>query len=346
MSKLVLCIETSCDETAAAVVCGETLKILSNVVYSQIPLHSKYGGVVPEIASRNHVKVIDQVVGKALDDANVKIQNISDIAATTHPGLPGAVLVGRIFGEALTLASGTPFHAVNHIHGHIASVPLSLVNHELRFLLSSAELASQYSTIRENLIRDCLVAHLALVVSGGHTALYKVAKGGKVTLIEQTLDDAVGEAFDKVARVLGLPYPGGPSIENEANKNLKRMALVNFVAKPNYKIEGFSYSGLKTAVLNYVNRLKQRGEEIDVPYLAASFQSEAVSQIVYKVLRALKMTKIKTLYVSGGVSANEYLRMVLKSECESIGVKIEFPDKFLCGDNAAMIGASIVLGVK
>jgi len=327
MKELILAIETSCDETAASVVCGDSLRMLSNVVYSQIPLHSPYGGVVPEIASRNHVKVIDQIVMKAIDDAGVTIKDITCVAATTHPGLPGAVLVGRIFGEALAMGLGVPFKAVNHVHGHIASVPLSIAQKEDEGRVG---------------VESILVPHLALVVSGGHTSLYKVSKGGRVQLVEQTLDDAVGEAFDKVARVFGLPYPGGPSIEKEA-ANDRESEFVKFVAKPNYKIEGFSYSGLKTAVLNYVNRVRQRGEDIDVPYLAASFQHEAVTQLVFKVLRALKETKIKTLYVSGGVSANEYLRKALTEECDKVGVFVAYPHKSLCGDNAAMIAAASVL---
>ncbi|MCL2756111.1 MAG: tRNA (adenosine(37)-N6)-threonylcarbamoyltransferase complex transferase subunit TsaD [Firmicutes bacterium] len=320
MKRLVLAIETSCDETATAVVSVD-MEILSNVVLSQIPIHSKYGGVVPEIASRNHIKVIDQVVQKALDDAKVLMSDISAVAATTHPGLPGAVLIGRIFGEALALRNNVPFISINHIHGHIASVPLSMGESELE-------------------------KHIALVISGGHTSLYKVAKSGKVVLLEQTLDDAIGEAFDKVARVLGLSYPGGPEIEKQANKWIGNDELIKFVAKPNYQIQGFSYSGLKTAVLNYVNKIKMKGEEINLPHLAASFQYEAISQLVFKVNRILKSTKVKTLCVSGGVSANEYLRKTLTEECSKLGVKVSFPHKSLCGDNAAMIAAASILELK
>ena len=311
----ILGIETSCDETAASVIDSDG-NILSNVVLSQIDIHKEFGGVIPEVASRNHVKVIDVVVKQAL------VRQVAKVAATSHPGLPGAVMVGRVFGEALAFALGAEFIEVNHILGHIASVPLC------------------HPEIRGG-------AHIALVVSGGHTALYQV-KGTEVELLETTSDDAIGEAFDKVARVLGLPYPGGPQIAKMAatHPDTPEGCYINFVSKPNYHREGFSYSGLKTAVINYLNRLKQRGEEIDIPQIAASFQREAVAQIVYKCLRALNKTKDTILCVSGGVSANRYLREELARECGKIGVAVYFPPLELTGDNAAMIAGAALFHLK
>jgi len=347
--KYVLGIETSCDETSAAVVgykVGEggvvaEIKILSNIISSQIDIHAQFGGVVPEIASRNHVQAIDFVVKEALKCANsakkaeicqtcVRLGELSCVAATTHPGLPGAVLIGRTFGASLATALGIPFVGVNHILGHIASVPLS--NQEL-------------------LPGQGLVPHIALVVSGGHTALYRVSKTGRVKWLETALDDAIGEAFDKVARVLGLSYPGGPAIQAKAIEYRVRVPgsnenLIKFVNQPNYARDGFSYSGLKTAVINCVNRLKQRGEILDVPRLCASFEREAVAQVVYKTLAALKKTRIKTLTVSGGVSANAHMRDILVQKCQEIGVKVHFPSIDLTGDNAAMIAAAAILGLK
>jgi len=318
MQNYVLGIESSCDETSAAIVTGD-LKILSNIVLSQIDIHKEFGGVVPEIAARSHVKVIDKVVEKALAESNASAKDIALIAATTKPGLPGAVMVGRVFGDCMATALEIPFVEVNHILGHIASVPLSIGTN--------------------------ISKHLALVVSGGHTALYNVTATGKVTLLESTMDDAVGEAFDKVARILGLPYPGGPSIEAKA-KEYNGNDLIKFIAYPNYHKQGFSYSGLKTAVLNYVNTLKQKEQAIDVPKIAASFQQEAINQLIYKCERMLSKTKHKTLCVSGGVSANSILRTQLEKVCANIKSAVYFPHKSLSGDNAAMIAAAAIFKLK
>ena len=350
IKKYVLGIETSCDETAAAVV-GYDLKMLSNVILSQIDIHKEFGGVVPEVAARNHIKVIDKVVdsairqasetvyksrvsklntgSKVVDELNNKTFSFPDlfcIAATGKPGLPGAVMVGRVMGDCLATAVGVPFTEVNHILGHIASVPLSVANFG-----------------QDNAILP--LKHVALVVSGGHTALYDVSLKGVVALIETTMDDAVGEAFDKVARTLGLSYPGGPSIEAEAKK-YKGTEFVKFVAHPNYTREGFSYSGLKTAVLNYINRLKQKDETIDIPMIAASFQIEAIAQLVIKCERLIAKKGIESLYVSGGVSANTLLREELGRVALERGINIVFPQKSLSGDNAAMIAAASILGLK
>jgi len=304
--KYILGIETSCDETAAAVV-DSNYNILSNVIASQ-DIHKLYGGVVPELASRAHVDVIDRIVNEAIVRAGIKLKDITAIAATTHPGLPGAVLVGHIFGKALAVALGIPFVSVNHVLGHIAS---NFYHHN----------------------------HLALVVSGGHTAIYSV-ESKNVKLLETTLDDAVGECFDKVARHFGLPYPGGPEIAKLASGY--QGELIKFVANPNYARHGFSYSGLKTAVMRKV----ERDGMTDISQLAASFQHETVSQLVNKCVRWLKKTGVKTLCVSGGVSANIYLRQRLSEECEKIETTVHFPDIELCGDNAAMIASACLLDLQ
>ena len=312
---LVLGIETSCDETSVAVV-DDQLNILSNVIFSQIDIHKEFGGVVPEIASRNHVEVIDRVTKLALIKAGVEVENITMVAATTKPGLPGAVLVGSVFGRSIAASLGVLFKEVHHILGHVASVPVAFANKNPE---------------------DCL----SLVISGGHTALYKVEWDRGVTLLEQTADDAVGEAFDKVARILGLEYPGGPIIEKLASQC--QSDLINFVSNPNYSKERFSYSGLKTAVLNYVNRQRQKGTELDIPKIAASFQQEAIAQLVYKTVAMLKKTGMKTLHISGGVSINKFLRDQFKNACNRIGVEVYFPTPNLCGDNAAMIAGAALL---
>jgi len=325
--KYILGLETSCDETCAAILTPD-LRIMSNIVSSQIGIHREFGGVVPEIAARNHVTDIDKVVRAAIEAAGVHFSNIGSVAATSHPGLPGAVMIGRIFGESLANVLGIGCVGVNHILGHIASV----------FLKD-----------KDDMREVALMPHLALVVSGGHTSLYKVTKAGKVSLIEETSDDAIGEAFDKVARLMDLPYPGGPEISRVATEwkvSNDEGQLISFVANPNYAREGFSYSGLKTAVSNFLNRERQRGNIINVGKVATSFEVEAVNQISYKVLRHLKSTRTKTLAVSGGVSANKHLREVLLSECEKIGVNVVFPDMKLTGDNAAMIAGAALLRLK
>ncbi|MCL2587457.1 MAG: tRNA (adenosine(37)-N6)-threonylcarbamoyltransferase complex transferase subunit TsaD [Firmicutes bacterium] len=296
--QLVLAIETSCDETAAAVVNGDG-KILSNVIASQMDIHARYGGVVPEIASRNHIMIIDKVVQQALDDASVTVSSLTLVAATAMPGLPGAVMVGRTFGESLATVLGIPFIPVNHVHGHIASVVVSK-------------------------------PHLSLVVSGGHTSLYRI-DGKEITLLEQTLDDAVGEAFDKVARVLGLGYPGGPVVEKLARDWSGE--IIQFVKKPNYHIDGFSYSGLKSAVISYLNKHKN----FNLGQICHSFQLEAFTQLSYKLKRYFDKSDIKTLCVSGGVAVNKFLQELLESQLGPMGVSVYFPAAELCGDNAAMI---------
>ena len=291
--QFILGIETSCDETAAAVVVGNG-EILSNVIASQMDIHAEFGGVVPEIAARNHVGVIDKVVDQALTDAGITASDVTSVAATVEPGLPGAVMVGRVFGKSLAQALNIPFIPVNHVHGHIASVGIKQDHH-------------------------------ALVVSGGHTSLFRVS-GGKIEVLEQTLDDAVGEAFDKVARVLGIGFPGGPAIEKLALE-YDGAEVIQFVKQPNYKTHGFSYSGLKTAVINYLHKNKA----FNLAHVCNSFQVEAFGQIAAK----LRKYNLKVLSVSGGVAINKHLRELLIREFPN--VEIHFPPNELCGDNAAMI---------
>jgi len=305
----ILGIETSCDETAAAVVTGEG-EILSNVIASQMDIHAAFGGVVPEIAARNHVGVIDKVVEQALSKANISASQVTHVAATVEPGLPGAVMIGRVFARSLATALGVPFIPVNHVHGHIASV------RETKGL-----------------------SHLALVVSGGHTSLFEVNAGAAPAplLLEQTLDDAVGEAFDKVARVLGIGFPGGPAIEKLA-REYQGEETIQFVKQPNYKTHGFSYSGLKTAVINYL----QRNKNFDLAQVCHSFQVEAFGQIIHKLRKYLCRggNLAPVLGVSGGVAINKYFQQLLRREFP--GAEIHFPPNELCGDNAAMVAMAAI----
>lgn len=311
---LTLGIETSCDETSVAVV-DEKFNILSNVIISQIEIHQNYGGVVPEIAARNHIENILPVLDEALRKANLSLDMIDQVAATTEPGLPGAVMVGRVFGKSLANALDVPFIAVNHLHGHMSSLRLS--NSDLQLPM------------------------LCLLVSGGHTILYAVNENWETQMLCTTVDDAVGEAFDKVARVLGLSYPGGPKISQNADMNLSFTPILNQFPK-----NAFSYSGLKTAVLNYINHEKQKGKILNIPEICANFQFCAVNQLLIKVREYLQKTQIKKLGICGGVSANRYLREQFQLLCDELGVQLYLPKPELCGDNAAMIAAAAMLGIK
>lgn len=311
---LTLGIETSCDETSVAVI-DEQYRILSNVIISQIDIHQTFGGVVPEIAARNHIENILPVLDEALTKANLTIDQIDQVAATTQPGLPGAVMVGRVFGQSLANALNVPFLAVNHLHGHMASLRLS--NPDLQPPM------------------------LCLLVSGGHTILYQVNAQWETKILCTTADDAVGEAFDKVARVLGLSYPGGPKIAELADMQLNFTPILNKFPK-----NVFSYSGLKTAVLNHINRLKQKGDEVNIPEICVNFQFCAINQLLSKTLEFLQSTGIKTFGICGGVSANQYLREQFRVMCKERGVKLYLPDHALCGDNAAMIAAAGMLQIK
>ena len=304
---LTLGIETSCDETSAAVV-ENGRKVLSNVVASQIPLHRLYGGVVPELASRNHVRVIDKVTAEALRVANVGLDDIDNIGVTYGAGLVGALLVGVSFAKSLAQAKEKPLYAVNHIEGHIAANYISHPDLEPPFL--------------------------CLLVSGGHTSIVNVLGYNCFDAICSTVDDAIGESFDKVARVLGFPYPGGPHLDKTAQKGSAVIELPSALMKNG----NFSYSGLKTAVLNYCNTMRQAGKEINPADLAHSFSAAAIDGLIKRSKQILRRLGQKRLAVAGGVAANSYLRESL-DKIKGEGYEIFIPELSLCGDNAAMIAS-------
>lgn len=305
---IILAIESSCDETAVAVV-KNGREVLASEIYSQIKIHKKYGGVVPEIASRNHTEKINEVAEKALEKSGLRFLNIDAIAVTYGAGLNGALLVGLTYAKALALSLNLPLIGVNHIRGHISA----------------------------NYIADKTLEppFCCLVISGGHTSILEILDYKNHRLIGSTVDDAAGEAFDKVSRVLGLGYPGGPEVEKHAKLGK------NTIKFPKPAIDGFnfSYSGLKTSVINHINRLKMLGEEINVNDICASFQSAAIDSVADKAVEACKKYNLKNLCIAGGVSANGYLRDYAKKVCEKNGIKLIVPDFSLCTDNAAMIGA-------
>ncbi len=307
-----LAIETSCDETAAAVV-RNGREVLSNVVHTQIPLHRKYGGVVPEIASRNHVEQIGPVVDKALKDAGVRLHELDGVAVTYGPGLIGALLVGVSYAKGLAFAEGLPLIAVNHIAGHIAANYLTFPDLEPPFV--------------------CLVA------SGGHSHIVAVEDYCTFRLLGRTRDDAAGEAFDKIARVLGLPYPGGPALEKLAAEGSaeKEPFHAGFNAQP---ILDFSFSGLKTAVINRIHTAAQRGESVDRADVAAGFQEAVVSVLTEKSVRAALEQGASTLALAGGVSANKALRARMAAAARKRQLRFCCPEFTYCTDNAAMIGCA------
>ncbi|MGM0411008.1 MAG: tRNA (adenosine(37)-N6)-threonylcarbamoyltransferase complex transferase subunit TsaD [Bacillota bacterium] len=307
----ILAIETSCDETAAAVT-KNGLKVLSNVVASQINWHKKFGGVVPEIASRKHLEFINPVIEEALNEAEIKLDEIDAIAATHGPGLVGGLLVGLSAAKALAYALDKPFIGVNHIAGHI------------------------YANFISN--PDIKTPVICLTISGGHSDLLYFEDLGGYEILGRTRDDAAGEAFDKIARFLDLGYPGGPVIEKAAKKgNADAIDFPrSFLNEDNYD---FSFSGLKTAVINYVHNQKQRGEKIDIPDIAASFQQAVIDSLVNKVIKAIENYEVKSVVLSGGVAANSELRKELKEELVKRDIKLYYPELKLCTDNAAMIGA-------
>ena len=307
---LTLAIESSCDETSAAVLRGGRT-ILSNIISTQIPVHQKFGGVVPEIASRKHIVNIMPVVDECLREAQVKLSDIDQVAVTYGPGLVGALLVGVSAAKSLAFSLGVPLIGVNHLEGHIFAN-----------FLSSPELEPPF---------------MALVVSGGHTALVDVRSYNNFHMMGQTRDDAAGEAFDKIARVMGLPYPGGPRIDALAKEG--NPLAIDFpqalTEKGNYE---FSCSGLKSAVLNYINSEKMKGHELNKPDIAASFQHSVIEVLVGKAFQAVKEAGRDTLVLAGGVAANSGLEGRLREEAEKHGVRFLYPSKILCTDNAAMIG--------
>lgn len=304
---LILGIESSCDETAASVV-KNGREVLSGTVFSQIDIHRLYGGVVPEIASRNHVEVIDRVVAEALKEADVKLSDIDAVAVTYGAGLVGALLVGVSFAKGLCQAAGLPLIAVNHIEGHICA---------------------NYLTYP-----DLEPPYMCLLTSGGHTAIVKVTDYDGYDVLCSTVDDAVGEAFDKVARVLGLPYPGGPQID-KLSRTGNPVYKFHTVALPN---GNFSYSGLKTAVINLVHNAKQKGESILPADVACSFNRCAIDGLIGRLREETAKSGLTTVAVAGGVGANGYLRERM-NEFSSDGLRVCMPELSLCGDNAAMIAS-------
>lgn len=307
----ILAIESSCDETAAAVV-EDGRKVLSSVVASQVEEHRLYGGVVPEIASRRHAEAIVPVVQQALDEANVILKQIDAIAVTYAPGLIGALLVGVNFAKGLSLSTGIPLIPTHHLRSHIAS------NY-----ISNLELKPPF---------------LCLVVSGGHSHIVMVEDYTKMKIIGRTRDDAAGEAFDKAARTMGMPYPGGIELDKVAeNGNHLAFKLPRPVVHD--APYDFSFSGLKTAVINLIHNASQKGEALNKADVCASFRYAVVDCLTTNFLKAAEDYKINKLVIAGGVSANSLLRSTLQKECEKRGYELYMPDKSLCGDNAAMVGS-------
>lgn len=309
---LILAVESSCDETAASVV-RNGREVLSNVISSQIALHTQFGGVVPEIASRKHIEKINQVIEQALSDAQVTLSDITAIGVTYGPGLVGALLVGVAEAKAIAYAAKKPLVGVHHIEGHVSA---NYIEHP-----------------------DLEPPFVCLIVSGGHTHLVIVKDYGEFEIIGRTRDDAAGEAFDKVARAVGLGYPGGPKVDKTAKEGNPH--AIEF---PRAKVEGspydFSFSGLKSAVLNHINRAKMTGEEICVPDLVASFQNAVVEALVSRAVLAAKEFGYDKLAIAGGVASNSALRADMQEACEKEGLKFYHPSPIFCTDNAAMIGVA------
>lgn len=307
---LILSVESSCDETAIAVV-KNGREVVANVVSSQIEIHKQFGGVVPEVASRNHIKNISSVLDEALFNANISLKDIDAVAVTYGAGLMGALLVGVNFAKSLAYALKLPLIAVSHVHGHIGA---NYISH-----------------------KDLKPPFLCLMVSGGHTAIVDVQDYCKFNLVGTTVDDSVGECFDKVARVLGLTYPGGPNIDRLAKLGQNN---VKFNYKPPLRDSyNFSFSGLKTAVVNFVHNKEQKGEEFSKEDIACSFQELATDELVMKTIKACKVLDKNKLVVAGGVGANSKLREKLSNFCKKEGVDVFMPDLKYCTDNAAMIGS-------
>lgn len=309
---LILAIESSCDETAAAVV-KNGREVLSNVIYSQIDLHTLYGGVVPEIASRKHIEKINQVVEKALTDAGIALKDVTAVAVTYGPGLVGALLVGVSAAKAIAFASGKPLVGVHHIEGHICANYIENTDLEPPFL--------------------------CLVVSGGHSHLVMVKGYGKYEILGRTRDDAAGEAFDKVARAIGLGYPGGPKVDRVSREgNPEAIAFPR--AKVVDNVYDFSFSGLKSAVLNYLNGCQMKGIEVNQADVAASFQKAVVDVLVDHSMHAAAQYGMRKFAIAGGVASNSHLREALEKACAQRNINFYHPSPIFCTDNAAMIGVA------
>ncbi len=309
---LILAIESSCDETAAAVV-KNGRQIVSNIIFSQVPLHTLYGGVVPEIASRKHIEKINQVIEEALRDAGCGLREMDAIAVTYGPGLVGPLLVGVSAAKAISFATGIPLVGVHHIEGHISANYI------------------------EN--KDLEPPFVCLVASGGHSHLVVVKDYGQYEIIGRTRDDAAGEAFDKVARAIGLGYPGGPKIDKIA-KTGNPEAIYFPRAKVGENEFDFSFSGLKSAVLNYLNACRMKGEEVCTEDVAASFQQAVVEVLVKHAINAVKQYGYDKFAIAGGVASNSALRAAMQKGCDREGIRFFYPSPILCTDNAAMIGTA------
>ncbi len=306
---VILAIESSCDETACAIMRDKEL--LSNVVATQIEIHRRFGGVVPEIASRNHTLAVENVVKEALEKAKMTLDDIDVIGVTYGAGLLGALLVGVSYAKSLAYATGKPLIAVNHIKGHIAANYIACP--------------------------DLVPPYICLIASGGHTAICKVQDFNQVEIIGSTVDDACGEAFDKVARCLGLPYPGGVEIEKLAKEGSNTIELpLPFKGEEHFN---FSYSGLKTAVINYIHNKEQKGEDYNRADIAHSFQSRAIGMLVDNTIRACLKYGYKSIVIAGGVGANKLLRQKMSEQGEKHSIQVIYPPLNLCTDNAAMIAS-------
>ena len=309
---ITLGIESSCDETSAAVV-AEGREALSNVIASQIKVHQVFGGVVPELASRHHLDNINAVIDKALDEAGITLKDVDLIGVTYGPGLLGALLIGLATAKAMAYALKKPLVGVHHIQGHVCA---NYIEH-----------------------KDLAPPFIALIASGGHTTIADVSDYNRFEVLGRTRDDAAGEAFDKVARLLGLGYPGGPLIDQAAREGNPHAVEFKRVFLEKDSLD-FSFSGIKTGVMNYLNTKKQKGETVNVNDTAASFQLAVIEVLVAKILTAAEMMKRDRIVLAGGVAANSLLRKMLKEACEERGLELYYPSPVLCTDNAAMIGCA------
>ena len=305
----ILAVESSCDETSVSII-KNGFEDIATVINSQIDVHTKYGGVVPEVASRLHLENITMVIDECLDRANMKLEDIDAFACTYAPGLLGSLLVGVEATKALAFIYNKPFIATNHMMGHIYA---NMIGNKLEYPL------------------------ISLIVSGGHTDLILMKNEYDFEYLGQTLDDAIGEAYDKVARILDLPYPGGPNVEKYALQGKPEYKMPQILNDDSFN---FSFSGIKSHINNLVHNEKQRGHEVNKYDIACSFQNCVTSHLVDKTKKALLKYNLKTFLISGGVAANTFIRESLRTMCESIGVKMYMPEKKYCTDNAAMIGAA------